>query len=270
VDLQQELSRSPFVVTPWAENVGTDDVPTLVTESGGTTVRGRGAPTVDLTPTTSHLVAVRLSAPLPAKPIDRVLRPLDVLGAVIGLVAMAPVLVLAAVAIRLSSRGPVFYSQTRVGRHGRPFRCHKLRTMANDADRQLQHLLDQDDYVDQWRRARKLDDDPRVTGVGRFLRATDLDELPQLWNVLRGDMSLVGPRPVPDDEAERYGTDLATVLAVRPGMTGMWQVGGRHQVSYAERIALDVRYVTSRNVRTNIRLLFRTVVLIATRRNGAS
>lgn len=269
MDLQQELRRSPYVVTPWTETGRTDDVPTLVSAATATTEPGRPVAGPG-DPTTSHLVAVRLSAPSSTKPIDRVLRPLDFLGAIAGLVIMAPVLVMAALAIRLSSRGPVIYSQTRVGRDGRPFRCHKLRTMANDADRQLQHLLDQDAYVDQWRRACKLDDDPRVTRVGRLLRATDLDELPQLWNVLRGDMSLVGPRPVPDDEAERYGADLATVLSVRPGMTGMWQVGGRHQVSYDERIALDVRYVESRNVRTNIRLLVRTVVLIATRRNGAS
>ncbi len=257
------------MVTPWTETRGCDDVPTLVSDADAMPGSGPSV-TGPAHPSTSHLVAVRLSAPSPTTAIDRILRPLDFLGAAIGLVVMAPVLAMAAIAIRLSSQGPVFYSQIRVGRDGRPFRCHKLRTMANDADRQLQHLLDQDDYVDQWRRACKLDDDPRVTTVGRFLRATDLDELPQLWNVLRGDMSLVGPRPVPDDEAERYGADLATVLSVRPGMTGMWQVGGRHQVSYEERIALDVRYVESRNVRTTIRLLVRTVVLIATRRNGAS
>ncbi len=262
------------------ENGRGEDVPTLAPETSGhldatpPTPRDRVEPGTSPSGTTlpgiTHLATVRLSAPPQREPIDRALRALDVVGSLIGLVAMAPVLVLAAIAIRVSSRGSVFYSQTRVGRHGRPFRCHKLRTMADDADQQLQQLLDQDDYIDQWRRARKLDDDPRVTRIGRLLRTTDLDELPQLWNVLRGEMSLVGPRPVPDEEAERYGADLATVLSVRPGMTGMWQVGGRHQVSYAERIALDVRYVQSRNVRTNVRLLVRTVVLITTRRNGAS
>ncbi len=260
------------MATPWTAGGGVDDAPTLApaTDSATDPVTRPDAPAALDTPTDRHLASVRLAAPMPRKPIDRVLRVLDVFGALLGLVVMAPVLILAAIAIRISSRGPAFYSQTRVGRDGRPFRCHKLRTMADDADRQLQHLLDQDDYVDQWQRACKLDDDPRVTRFGRFLRATDLDELPQLWNVLRGEMSLVGPRPVPDEEAERYGPDLATVLSVRPGMTGMWQVGGRHQVSYDERIALDVRYVETRTVRTNIRLLIRTVVLIVTRRNGAS
>lgn len=218
----------------------------------------------------SHLDAVRLSSPLGRRPIDRVLRWLDVVGALIGLLVVAPILMVAAVAIGVSSRGPVFFSQDRVGRDGRSFRCYKLRTMRSDAEAQLLDLLDREEYVHQWRRARKLDDDPRVTPIGRLLRSTDLDELPQLWNVLRGEMSLVGPRPVPDDEAEWYGTDLATVLSVRPGMTGMWQVGGRHRVSYDERIALDVRYVENRGVVTNARLLVRTVALIASGRNGAS
>jgi lipopolysaccharide/colanic/teichoic acid biosynthesis glycosyltransferase len=211
-----------------------------------------------------------LASPLERRPIDRILRLLDVTGALIGLVLAAPILAVAAVAVRGSSRGPVFFSQDRVGRDGRSFRCYKLRTMRSDAESQLAHLLDRQEYIEQWRRARKLDHDPRVTRVGRLLRSTDLDELPQLWNVLRGDMSLVGPRPVPDDEAEWYGSDLATVLSVRPGMTGMWQVGGRHQVSYEERIALDVRYVQRRGVSTNVRLVVRTVALIVSGRNGAS
>lgn len=259
----------PFVVMPWADNGRTDGVPTLV--EGGAGISDERAAAADIAvPAPSHLAAVRLSEPSIRRPIDRLLRAFDLIGAIAGMVIMAPVLLLASVAILATSRGPVFYSQTRVGRDGKPFRCHKLRTMTDDADHQLQYLLGQDEYVDQWRRACKLDDDPRVTRVGRLLRSTDLDELPQLWNVLRGHMSLVGPRPVPDDEAERYGTDLATVLSVRPGMTGMWQVGGRHRVSYDERIALDLRYVQRRGVRTNVRLLTRTIILIATRRNGAS
>ncbi len=191
-------------------------------------------------------------------------------GAAVGLVVAVPILAAAALAIAITSRGPVVYSQQRIGRDGRAFRCHKLRTMRSDADVQLEALLHQPGFRRQWARSRKLATDPRVTPVGRLLRATDLDELPQLWNVLRGDMSLVGPRPVPADEAERYGPALDTVLSVRPGMTGMWQVGGRHRVGYDERILLDVRYVGRRSVGTNVRLLARTMVLFATGRNGGS
>lgn len=284
MDLQQELRRVPFAATTWSadEDGGaasatldgiTGEAPSEVEADldaevprfAGPARSGSSAPEA-----TSHLAGVRLASPLERHPIDRILRPLDVIGALIGLVLAAPILAVAAVAIRGSSRGPVFFSQDRVGRDGRSFRCYKLRTMRSDAESQLADLLDRQEYVEQWRRARKLDHDPRVTRVGRLLRSTDLDELPQLWNVLRGDMSLVGPRPVPDDEAEWYGSDLATVLSVRPGMTGMWQVGGRHQVSYEERIALDVRYVQHRSVSTNIRLVVRTVALIASGRNGAS
>ncbi|MEL6984875.1 MAG: sugar transferase, partial [Actinomycetota bacterium] len=220
--------------------------------------------------TNSYLAEVRLSPSAPRRPVDRLLRLLDVVGALLGILVAAPILAVAAVAILATSRGPVFFSQDRVGRDGRSFRCFKLRTMRSDAESQLVNLLDRPEYVDQWQRARKLDDDPRVTRVGRILRATDLDELPQFWNVLRGEMSLVGPRPVPEDEAEWYGPDLAAVLSVRPGMTGMWQVGGRHQVSYEQRIALDVRYVATRGVWINTRLLARTVALIVSGRNGAS
>jgi len=264
VDLQQELAHSSVVVTRWSR--------------AGNAVADPGpfdaVPTIDpATATTDdpcHLEAVRAAAPLRRRPIDRALRALDVVGSGGGLVVTSPILVLAALVIRASSRGPAFYSQVRIGRDGEPFRCHKLRTMRSDAENQLARLLDRPEYVAQWRRSRKLSDDPRVTPIGRFLRSTDLDELPQLWNVLRGEMSLVGPRPVPADEAERYGPDLPRVLSVRPGMTGLWQVGGRHRVSYERRIALDVRYVEGRGIITNLRLIARTIGLILIRRNGAS
>ncbi len=194
-------------------------------------------------------------------------RTFDVVCSLAALLVLAIPMAVVAIAVRLSSAGPALFVQIRCGLNGRRFRFYKFRSMVADAESQradLEHLNEKDGP------AFKIAEDPRVTPIGRFLRRYSIDEWPQFWNVLRGDMSLVGPRPVPDDEAERYGADLATVLSVRPGMTGMWQVGGRHQVSYEERIALDVRYVESRNVRTTIRLLVRTVVLIATRRNGAS
>lgn len=218
----------------------------------------------------ANLERVRAAGPSQSDGGDRTLRGLDLIGAALAALLATPVLMVAALAIRVTTRGPVLYSQDRIGRHGRPFRCHKLRTMHADAEQQLDLLLDEPCYHDQWTRTRKLTEDPRVTRIGRLLRLTDLDELPQLWNVLRGEMSLVGPRPVPADEAERYGADLDAVLSVRPGMTGMWQVGGRHDVSYDQRIALDVRYVSERSMATNLRLIGRTVLLIATGRNGAS
>ena len=187
-------------------------------------------------------------------------RALDISGAVFGLIVFAIPMLVIAVAIKLDSRGPVFFRQKRIGFDGRLFDCYKFRTMATDAEARLDALLASDPAARaEWDKDHKLRDDPRVTGVGRFLRKSSLDELPQLWSVLKGDMSLVGPRPIVEKEAARYGRYLQHYCAVRPGLTGLWQISGRNDVSYRRRVAYDVLYVRTSGVYDNLRILVLTV-----------
>jgi exopolysaccharide production protein ExoY len=170
-------------------------------------------------------------------------RALDVLASAIGLVVVAPVFALLAIAIRLESPGTVIFRHARVGRYGRTFQCLKLRTMKSDAEAVLR--ADREMYEEYRRNHYKIPDDrdSRVTLVGRFVRRTSLDELPQLWNVLVGEMSLVGPRPVVEEELEHYGMARDLLLSVRPGITGAWAVSGRHGVGYPERCDIELAYV---------------------------
>lgn len=164
--------------------------------------------------------------------------------------------------------GPGFFGHTRIGKHGRLFRCWKIRTMVPDAERHLsRHLADDPNAAAEWRDSRKLRRDPRITRLGGVLRRTSLDELPQLWNVMRGDMSLVGPRPVTFDEIEKYGAARWAYLAMKPGITGLWQVSGRNDVSYRERVRLDVEYLDRGSLRTDLGILLRTVAAVF-RRSG--
>lgn len=187
---------------------------------------------------------------------DAAKRLLDVSLALVGLLVSSPILLLATTAILVTSPGPILYRHERCGRGGQTFACLKLRTMVADADR----LLEQDSTLAAaYRREYKLADDPRVTVVGRILRRTSIDELPQLWNVVLGDMSLVGPRPVTRDEYESmYGQAAATVFSIRPGVTGLWQVSGRSSLPYHQRVALDLHYVQTRSLRTDLKILAKT------------
>lgn len=164
--------------------------------------------------------------------------------------------------------GPGFFSHARVGRNGVMFRCHKIRTMVPDAESALEaYLAAEPARRAKWEADVKLDMDPRVTRVGAFLRRSSLDELPQLWNIFTGEMSFVGPRPVTIAEMDRYGEDRAAYLAMRPGLTGFWQVCGRNSVSYAERVAMDVAYARMIGLLTDLRLIARTAVVVL-RRTG--
>ena len=180
-------------------------------------------------------------------------RPLDLLGAVVLLVLSAPLLGLAALVIRLESRGPVFYRQRRVGRHGRPFELWKLRTMVPGAEAMGAGI-----YV--------LEGDPRITRVGRLLRRFSLDELPNLVNVVQGDMAIVGPRPTVAEQVDRYTDRQRRRLEVKPGITGWAQVNGRTSLPWPERIELDVWYVEHRSLRLDLRILARTARLLASGR----
>lgn len=203
----------------------------------------------------------------PARPALK--RAMDVAGAATLLLFCLPVFLVIAALVRLDG-GPVFFAHERVGRGGRSFGCLKFRSMVTDSDRRLISLLATDPTARaEWDATRKLRRDPRVTWIGRFLRATSLDELPQLVNVLRGDMSLVGPRPVQAAElAVHYGAAAGHYLAVRPGITGPWQVSGRSDTTYAQRVALDVAYVANPSILTDLRILLRTPFAVLARRGA--
>ena len=196
-------------------------------------------------------------------------RALDILGAGTLLLLTLPVFLVIAALVRLDGGRP-FYAHPRVGRGGRVFGCLKFRSMVADADRRLAALLESDASARaEWETTRKLKNDPRVTWVGRFLRATSLDELPQLVNVLKGDMSLVGPRPVQQAELTAYyGGGAAHYLSVRPGITGPWQISGRNDTSYAQRVALDVAYATHPSLLRDIKILLRTPAAVLARRGA--
>ena len=225
------------------------------------------------------------AGPLPSGEVVRVGRPVrrdrhrqisigklvfDKLFAGLALFTLAPVMAAIALATRIGDPGPVFYKQKRIGQNGRPFYCVKFRSMRTDSATVLADLLETDPVARiEWNRDQKLRDDPRIHPVGQFLRKTSLDELPQFWNVLKGDMSIVGPRPIIEDEAQRYGAHYADYCAVRPGITGAWQVGGRNLTSYTHRVALDVDYVRNATLLDDFRIVLRTVAVVLTQK-GAS
>jgi exopolysaccharide biosynthesis polyprenyl glycosylphosphotransferase len=191
-------------------------------------------------------------------------RSMDVVGAGLGLLLLAPLMAAAAIAIKLDSRGPVLFRQQRIGKEGRRFMLTKFRTMATDAEQRLDELLrfSEDRY---WL---KVDHDPRITRVGRFLRLTSLDELPQLWNVLRGDMSLVGPRPLIASEDEQIRGYARLRLQLAPGITGLWQVLGRTTIPFEEMVKLDYLYVANWSLWTDVNLLLRTIPAVLFRRGA--
>jgi undecaprenyl-phosphate galactose phosphotransferase len=192
----------------------------------------------------------------------------DLVVSATALALGAPLFLYIAFQVSRSGR-PVFFGHTRIGQHDKPFKCYKFRTMAPNAEVLLADLLARDPQARaEWERDFKLKNDPRITRIGQFLRKTSLDEIPQLWNVLKGDMSLVGPRPVVKAELERYGNQVEYYLGARPGITGLWQISGRNDVKYDTRVYLDAWYVKNWSLFNDIVILLRTVKVIF-RRNGA-
>ena len=185
---------------------------------------------------------------------------MDLLLTVVGGLLISPLLIAIVILIRLDSPGPAFYGHRRLGAGGKHFRCWKFRTMYTNAEQLLDEFLQGNPHLRaEWEQTFKLRDDPRVTRIGRFLRKTSLDELPQLWNVLVGEMSLVGPRPIVDAEIPKYGAVYELYLRIKPGITGFWQVSGRSDTSYAERVKLDAYYVHNWSVWLDLVILARTV-----------
>lgn len=190
---------------------------------------------------------------------------IDLAATLIGGLFVLPFIGLIALLIKLDSPGPIFYSQIRIGQGGEHFKAWKFRTMVQNADYVLKDYLEQHPELrEAWQRDHKLRYDPRVTRIGRFLRRTSLDELPQLWNILRGEMSLVGPRPIVDEEIPRYGDKFPLYTKVIPGLTGLWQVSGRNNITYEERVSLDAYYVRNWSVWLDIYILLRTVWVVLT------
>ncbi|HEY5048983.1 MAG TPA: sugar transferase [Rhizomicrobium sp.] len=176
--------------------------------------------------------------------------------------------VMIALALKLDG-GSVFYAQPRVGANGRPFACLKFRSMVRDADERLRQVLAGDPQArEEWQLYQKLTDDPRVTWFGRFLRASSLDELPQLINVWRGDMSVVGPRPIMLDQVALYGENFGNYCAVKPGITGLWQISGRNQRTFAERVRLDAQYADSWSLAGDARIILLTLPVVFARRGA--
>jgi Undecaprenyl-phosphate galactose phosphotransferase WbaP len=197
-------------------------------------------------------------------------RAFDLAGAILLSPILIGLAVLVAAINKMTSPGPTFYGHTRIGKDGRTFRAWKFRTMVPHADRLLhQHLERHPEAREEWARTQKLENDPRVTASGRWLRRASLDELPQVWNVLRGEMSLIGPRPIVRDEIQRYGDSAGLYLAVKPGLTGLWQVSGRNKTTYPERVALDSYYVRNWCLWLDLYIFARTFRAVATG-DGAS
>jgi exopolysaccharide production protein ExoY len=203
-----------------------------------------------------HLTSVAVSRPvgLASK------RAIDILLALFGIILLAPLLTICSLAVALSSPGPVLFRHRRVGFNGKPFYCLKFRTMVMDAPERLRQLLNSDKAAAaEWAASCKLHYDPRITTIGNLLRKSSLDELPQLFNVLKGEMSVVGPRPVTEEELVRYSSAATAYKACRPGITGLWQISGRSTTTYNKRIACDTFYAQNWTVALDVKIIMITI-----------
>ena len=186
-------------------------------------------------------------------------RIIDIIGSIIGIVLVSPVLLVTAVLINLESKGRIFFSQTRVGLHGKEFKIYKFRSMVDGAEalrKSIEHKNEMSGPMF------KVRGDPRITKIGRFIRKTSIDELPQLINVLKGEMSLVGPRPSIPSEVEKFEAWMLKRLEVKPGLTCYWQVSGRNNICFEDWMKLDIDYVNNRNMQLDIKLIFKTIILL--------
>lgn len=247
---QEKLTRLIYKVQPLVKNIGI--IPNLVgIPMGGIEVESLF---------NEKLMLLRLKNNL-ARSWNRYLKTIfDFALTLVGTVAISPILIFIAIWIYKDSPGPVIFKHTRIGKNGKKFPCYKFRSMCIDAKEKLAELLENDPVAKaEWERDFKLKNDPRITKSGAFLRRTSLDELPQIFNVLKGEMSLVGPRPVIEEELERYGEYVNDYLMVKPGITGMWQINGRNDTSYAERVCMDSWYVRNWSIWIDNLILWRTL-----------
>ena len=187
-------------------------------------------------------------------------RMIDIVLSLFGLVLISPFVVIIAILIKIDSKGPVFFKHHRIGKNGKPFSMYKFRTMKDGAEAMINDFTPE--QLEEWRENFKLKDDPRITRIGKFLRKTSLDELPQLVNILRGDMSIVGPRPVIEVELEEYGNDKDEFLSIRPGLTGWWASNGRSEISYPERCSYELYYVRNESFWLDVKVMFLSVISV--------
>lgn len=256
---QEKLTRLIYKVQPLVKNMGI--IPNLVgIPMGGIEVESLF---------NEKLMLLRLKNNL-ARPLNRYIKTMfDFVVTLVGTILISPLLLFIALWIYKDSPGPVIFKHMRIGKNGKPFPCYKFRSMCVDAKAKLEELLQNDPEVKaEWAHGFKLKNDPRVTKSGAFLRKTSLDELPQIFNVLKGEMSLVGPRPIIQEELERYGEYVGDYLMVKPGITGMWQVSGRSDIDYSERVLLDSWYVRNWSIWIDLVMLFRTLKVVLFRKGA--
>jgi lipopolysaccharide/colanic/teichoic acid biosynthesis glycosyltransferase len=217
-------------------------------------------------------VAQRSIRAFPLPKINRAFskRLFDVVFSLSVLILFSPVYVILGLLVLFTSPGSMFYVQERVGINYKKFRCLKFRTMVENADQLLDELMENPEIRSEFEDNFKLKQDPRITKIGNFLRITSLDEFPQFWNVLKGDMSVVGPRPLVVEELPRYGHSIDKVLTIKPGITGLWQVSGRNDIPYPKRVQMDVYYVNFHNFWMDLWIVFKTIkVVLFPKNNGA-
>lgn len=213
--------------------------------------------------------APRSKAFIYSREIDSLKRGFDIVFSTCVLVFLSPIFVLIAISIFLFSPGKVLFSQERLGQGGKVFKCLKFRTMVPDAEESLDQILERFPMLKkEWQQTQKLRQDPRVFTWGRFLRKTSLDELPQFWNVLKGDLSVVGPRPYMTNQLEEMGSSASIILSIKPGITGLWQTSGRSQTNFRTRIALDKEYVDKQSFGYDLRLILKTIPVLFSSKNA--
>jgi Undecaprenyl-phosphate galactose phosphotransferase WbaP len=195
----------------------------------------------------------------------------DIVFSLLVLTIFSPLYLILVILVALNSQGPIFYVQKRIGKNHQAFNCIKFRTMVDNADKVLEAIMqDSDQMRQEFQASFKLKQDPRITKIGQFLRLTSLDELPQFWNVLKGEMSVVGPRPLVPEELPKYGCKINIVLQVKPGITGLWQVSGRNDIPYPKRVKIDVYYANNYNWLMDLWIISKTIsVMLFPRKNGA-
>ena len=256
---QEKLTKLIYKVQPLVKSMGV--IPNLV----GVPMGGIEAESLF----NEKLMLLRLRNNL-ARPVNRWIKTIfDYVLTITGTIAISPILIVIALWIYKDSPGPVIFKHRRIGKNGKEFNCYKFRSMCVDAKEKLEQLLQTNPEARaEWEKDFKLKNDPRITKSGAFLRKTSLDELPQIFNVLKGEMSLVGPRPIIRDEMARYGEYINDYLMVKPGITGMWQVSGRSDIDYAERVLLDSWYTRNWSVWLDITLLFKTFKVVLLRKGA--
>ena len=195
-------------------------------------------------------------------------RTFDILMSLISLILLSPLFLILIILIKLDSKGKAFYKHKRIGKNGEYIYLYKFRSMYSDSKERLEKLLEDPKIRKEWEENFKLDNDPRITKIGKFLRSSSLDELPQLLNILKGDMSIVGPRPIIDGEIDKYGSNRAKFLSVTPGLTGWWACNGRSDTDYDERMKLELYYVDHRSILLDLKVIYKTFVSVI-KKDGA-